>query len=171
MLLLITGFSSGVSAQTNRQPSQVGGLRGTYAPIHSGKVAVLGHNLKRERRWEIAAQVEFRKLNSGPADYMESIRGKTGTGEVTFIDVPNTLYSFILLNGAVQPLILEAESWEVWEVNGLGKYFLRCHSITPGERQMAFGGVEGLADVWLRWHFEFMDKERGPRVRFTVEGG
>jgi hypothetical protein len=161
---------SGASAQTNAQPTRGRGLRGTYAPIRAGKITVLS-DAKHQQDFGVGDEVEFRKLNSSPSDYMDAIRGRVGAGDITFVHVSDTLYSFILLNGAVQPLILEAETWEVWEMTGLGRYFQKCRSVYPGQRQIAFGGVEGTADVWPVWHFEFGDKQHGPRVRFTLDGG
>jgi hypothetical protein len=117
----------------------------------------------------VGGQVEFKKVNSSSGDYMDVIRGKIGTGEITLVNVPEMLHNFILLNGVLQPFILETETWDVWEMTGLGKYFSRCRSISPGQRRMTFGGVEGLADIWPKWSFDF-GNGKDLIVTFKVEG-
>ena len=141
----------------------------TNASLGNGKVTVVGYP-KHLERFDVAAQIQLAKLNAGPTDYLEAITSKTGAGEITYVSVPDTFYSFILLDGAVQPLILDTEKWEVWQVAGLGKYFSRCRTIGTDRRLVSFGGVKGLADTWLGWSFDFADTKQGLVVRFTAEG-
>src|ERR1043166_7760352 len=76
-----------------------------------------------QERFGVAEQVEFVKLNNGSGDYLEAIQAKAGVGEITYVSVPDTFYSFVLLNGAVQPLVLDVEKREVWHITGLGTHF------------------------------------------------
>jgi hypothetical protein len=167
---LIAVVTSCATTNTDRPPSHSRRIdSGSYASLGNGRIRVVG-NPKHLERFDAAAEIQLAKLNAGPTDYLEAITSKTGAGEITYVSVPDTFYSFILLDGAVQPLILDTEKWEVWQVAGLGKYFSRCRIIGTDPRLMSFGGVKGLADTWLGWSFDFADRKRGLVVSFTAEG-
>ena len=167
LLCGIAAVTCGAVTETNRP--RVGGrvLSGTYASIHPGKVRVV----KNSSGFELADEVDFKKLGSSDIDYWDAIKSKAGVSEITIVGVPDTFFSFVLFNGAVQPIIVDVEKHQAWVIEGLGKYFSRCRSIAPGPKRMAFGHVEGVADIWPVWSFDFSDKERGPTVTFDVTGG
>jgi hypothetical protein len=71
--------------------------------------------------------------------------------------------------GSVQPLVLDWGKWEVWRIDGLGKYFSKSKAISPGEKSVTFGF--GMADLDLRWSFDFSDKARGVVITFDRSGG
>lgn len=169
-LLCTWSVTEGIAAETDATHGTFNRIgSGTYAVVRAGKVKVLGYAPHQER-FGVAEQVEFVKLNNGSGDYLEAIQAKAGVGEITYVSVPDTFYSFVLLNGAVQPLVLDVEKREVWHITGLGTHFSQCRSIGAGVKRIGFGGVKGLADTSLGWSFEFGDREKGLVVRFKAEG-
>lgn len=102
-------------------------------------------------------------------DYDEALQRAAGAGDQKFLYISGTPYAFVLSNGAVQPLVVDTSKWEVWRLEGLGKYFSKCQTIVPKERRVTFGF--GMPDTDLRWPFDFSDKDRGVIITFEATGG
>ena len=102
-------------------------------------------------------------------DYNAAITNATGAGERTFLNISGTPYAFVLVNGAVQPLVLDWSQWEVWRLEGLGKYFSRCQTISPGKARVTFS--YGMPDTDLAWSFDFGNKLTGVVITFNASGG
>src|SRR6266496_1526977 len=132
------------------------------ASLASGKITIEG--VAGDDTFDGSASIELVKLwsrESGKStDYPSAVRGKSGSGEITFISVPETPFGMILLDGAIQPVIFDAHDWTLWEFHGLGQYFPKCRWIIPDKKRVTIRGV-GFADGDLIWKFDFSNPRPG----------
>ena len=104
-------------------------------------------------------------------DYRAVVRAKLGDGPITTVQVPDTPYALLLHAGLVQPLLLSTRPWALWQLDGLGPFFLRAAKVQPGERTVTVREVRGMVDLDLIWVLDLSDPKAGLVVRYDEEGG
>ena len=142
-----------------------------YAALTEGKIQVKGVIEKEYERSEQIEVIELWHYSPGNSDYRKVVKEKFKGTIQTVISLPQTPYQLILLDGIIQPLILDSKNWILWHIRGLGPYFSKVRRIIPDNRCVTFSGVEGFADFDLIWVFDFSDTQAGLIVEYDSEGG
>lgn len=141
-----------------------------HAVVTPGRVSAVGSDAI---DWGRSEQVEIEEIwryTLEDSDYTR-VLGKFCEGVQSAVSVPGTPYELILLDGIIQPLILDSEQWVLWQLHGLGPYFPKARWIIPCEKQVVIRGVEDFADFDLIWRFDFSNKENGFTIEYDSEGG
>ncbi len=116
---------------------------GSCALLKVGPLKLRGTQTDLEHEAGVSDPLELTRLSpSTNGDWEGTIEATVGKGNVTFVCVPETRYEFVLLNGAVQPVIVDWRSDEVWRIEGLGRHFSKSCTIYPGKRRIGFSADE-----------------------------
>jgi hypothetical protein len=80
--------------------------------------------------------------------------------------VPDTPYSFFIINGEPSPYFEDSEKWVIWQVNGLEleKAFREMRSISVSSKTIKF--IAGGGDMRAFIEVDFSDRQTSPKVKY-----
>ena len=118
------------------------------------------------RRYSVAV----RKIWPGkgePKSYEDFLNERFAKARILSLQIPGSTCYWLIVDGRIEPVILEAGRWEVWEIDGLSKDIRTVTGIMPEQRKLTF--VRNEADLTKSWCFDFSHKSL--EITYSEEGG
>ena len=85
--------------------------------------------------------------------------------QIRYVQVPDTQFSLLELNGGITALILDRGNWELWRLDGMLAFKNGKVKATVRSRVLTLSRIEGGAR--RKWTLDFSDSAKGLEVRYS----